>query len=204
MRLSSVVPARHNLDSCRSTTGVARHALNLGSYNYLGFADDWHVTCKTDVMQTLHNFPTSCSSARMDWGTLVLHRELESTVARFLGKEDALVYTMGFGTNSTTIPALVGKGSLLISDSLNHMSIINGARASSAHVRVFKHNNPQNLEEILREAISLGQPRTHRPWKKIIVLVEGMLTPLGIVHCTYAHYQESIRWRARSVILRRL
>jgi serine palmitoyltransferase len=110
----------------------------------------------------------------MDWGTLALHRELEKTVARFLGKEDALAYTMGFGTNSTTIPALVGKGSLLISDSLNHMSIIAGARASSAHVRVFKHNSMQNLEEVLREAIVLGQPRTRRPWKKIIVLVEGL------------------------------
>ncbi|KAF0917437.1 hypothetical protein E2562_020559 [Oryza meyeriana var. granulata] len=81
---------------------------------------------------------------------------------------------MGYVTNSAIIPCLVGKGGLIISDSLNHNSIVNGARGSSATVRVFQHNSPAHLEEVLREQIAGGQPRTHRPWKKIIVIVEGI------------------------------
>ena len=103
-----------------------------------------------------------CSS-RMDFGTTRVHDELERTVARFVGKEAAIIYTMGYGTNTSTIPALTDPGSLLVSDSLNHLSIVNGARASPAMIRVFRHNEPKHLEEILREAISNGQPRHHRP-----------------------------------------
>jgi serine palmitoyltransferase len=86
---------------------------------------------------------------------------------------------MGYGTNSTGIPALMGHGSLIVSDSLNHTSIVNGARASGAVIKVFQHNNSDNLEAILREAIADGQPRTHRPWKKILVMVEGVYSMEG-------------------------
>ena len=80
-----------------------------------------------------------------------LHVELEQLVARFLGKGDALVLNMGFNTNATTIPCLVGSGDLLISDALNHTSIVAGARASKAMVRVFQHNCAKDLEAVLRE-----------------------------------------------------
>ena len=88
---------------------------------------------------------------------------------------------MGYGTNFTTIPCLTGPGTLIVSDSLNHTSIVNGSRASPAHVRVFKHNNPNHLEEILREAIINGQPRHYRPWKKIVVMVEGIYSMEGAI-----------------------
>ena len=58
---------------------------------------------------------------------------------------------MGFATNATTIPALVGKGDLIVSDALNHTSIVNGARSSAALVRIFKHNDAFDLERVLRE-----------------------------------------------------
>jgi hypothetical protein len=61
---------------------------------------------------------------------------------RFVGKEAAIVYTMGYGTNTSTIPALTDKETLIVSDSLNHLSIVNGARASPAFIRVFRHNEP--------------------------------------------------------------
>eukprot|EP00597_Dinobryon_sp_UTEXLB2267_P002865 CAMPEP_0170077800 /NCGR_PEP_ID=MMETSP0019_2-20121128/14537_1 /TAXON_ID=98059 /ORGANISM="Dinobryon sp., Strain UTEXLB2267" /LENGTH=311 /DNA_ID=CAMNT_0010290331 /DNA_START=538 /DNA_END=1473 /DNA_ORIENTATION=+ len=86
---------------------------------------------------------------------------------------------MGFATNSTTIPILMGEGSLIISDLLNHTSIVNGARASPSPIRVFRHNDHIHLEEILREAIIKGQPRHHRPWKKILVMVEGIYSMEG-------------------------
>ncbi|XP_048500440.1 long chain base biosynthesis protein 2a isoform X2 [Beta vulgaris subsp. vulgaris] len=86
---------------------------------------------------------------------------------------------MGYVTNSAIIPVLVGKGGLIISDSLNHSSIVNGARGSGATIRVFQHNTPSHLEKVLREQIAEGQPRTHRPWKKIIVVVEGIYSMEG-------------------------
>jgi serine palmitoyltransferase len=158
---------------------VARSCLNLGSYNYLGFADDWKLTCEKDVLGSLQDLPVSNSSCRNEFGTTKLHREVEGIVARFLGKDDALVLNMGFNTNSTTIPALMGRGDLLISDELNHTSIVNGARASGAAIRIFRHNDTDHLEEILREAIVMGRPRTRRTWNKIMVIVEGIYSMEG-------------------------
>jgi 7-keto-8-aminopelargonate synthetase-like enzyme len=142
-------------DNCTlATTGKSTRCLNLGSYNYLGFADDWKETCRDDVTQSVDEWPISMTSSRQAFGTTKLHVELEELVARFLGKESAVVFPMGYGTNSTGIPTLMGAGSLIISDSLNHTSIINGSRSSVAQIRVFKHNNTQHLEEILREGLS--------------------------------------------------
>ena len=156
-----------------------KKCLNLGSYNYLGFADDWNKTCRDDVVKSLDNFCVGSCGPRWDAGTTTLHKELEDIVAKFVGKEAAFVFNMGYGTNSTGIPALMGHGSLIVSDSLNHTSIVNGARASGAVIKVFQHNNSDNLEAILREAIADGQPRTHRPWKKILVMVEGVYSMEG-------------------------
>ena len=73
-------------------------------------------------------------------GTLAIHDELEALVARFVGKPAAMVFGMGFATNSANIPTLVGKGDLIISDELNHTSLVLGARLSGAKIKVFKHN----------------------------------------------------------------
>lgn len=70
---------------------------------------------------------------------------------------------------------------MVISDALNHASLVYGARVSGATIRVFKHNNVNDLEDVLRKAISQGQPRTHRPWKKILVVVEGLYSMEGSV-----------------------
>ena len=158
---------------------AARQCLNLGSYNYLGFGDDWHSSCGKDVKGSLSSFPVSSGSCRNEYGTTALHRELERTVAQFLGKEDALVLNMGFNTNTTTIPSLVSRGDLILSDELNHTSIVCGARASGAAIRIFRHNDVQHLESVLREAVVMGQPRTRRPWKKILVIVEGIFSMEG-------------------------
>jgi hypothetical protein len=86
-----------------------------------------------------------------------VHDELEREVASFVGKEAALVFGMGFATNSLTLPVLMrGKDSLIISDSLNHASIVAGVRGSGARVKVFRHNEPEHLERVLRAAIAEG------------------------------------------------
>lgn len=158
---------------------VTRRCLNLGSYNYLGFADDWNITCKEGVIGSLEGLPVSMGSSRMECGTSRLHAKVEEIVSEFVGKEDAMAVNMGFNTNATTIPALMGRGDLIISDELNHTSIVNGARTSGSAIRCFRHNDTKNLEEILKEAIVMGQPRSRRPWKKIMVIVEGIYSMEG-------------------------
>ncbi|KAF7331613.1 Serine palmitoyltransferase 2 [Mycena kentingensis (nom. inval.)] len=141
-------------------TGGKTRALNISSYNYL------------------RHGVSSCGS-RLEGGSSDLHGLAESLVARFVGQDDALISSMGFATNSAYIPALVGKGCLVISDELNHASIRFGVRLSGASVRMFKHNNMKSLEKLLREVISQGQPKSHRPWKKILVIVEGLFSMEG-------------------------
>ncbi|CAM0136976.1 unnamed protein product [Umbelopsis sp. WA50703] len=161
-------------------TGTYTDAINFASYNYLGFAQSTG-DCADAVEDTVKELGSLSASCRTESGTLSLHRQLESKVAQFVGKPAALVVSMGFATNSTTIPALVRKGCLIISDELNHSSIVFGARLSGASIRVFKHNNMDSLRSLLREVISQGQPRTHRPWKKIMVIVEGLYSMEGSI-----------------------
>ncbi|GBG71492.1 hypothetical protein CBR_g8908 [Chara braunii] len=166
-----------NNKTLKQTTKVQK-CLNLGSYNYLGFAaqDEF---CTGRVIASLERFAGSTCSGCLDAGMTTEHEELENLVATYLGKEAAMVYGMGFATNSSTIPALVGKGCLVISDSLNHSSIVAGVRGSGAKVKVFKHNSPEHLEQVLRKSIAEGQPRTHRPWKKVLIMVEGVYSMEG-------------------------
>lgn len=161
-------------------TGETREVLNLSSYNYLGFAQS-EGPCADEVEESIKKYGIGMSSARMDAGSSDLHQQTEKLIARFLGQEDAMIISMGFATNSTTLPALVSKGCLIISDELNHSSLVYGARASKATIRVFKHNDVKDLESVLRENIAQGQPRTHRPWKKILVVVEGLYSMEGTI-----------------------
>ncbi|KAI8883450.1 PLP-dependent transferase [Backusella circina FSU 941] len=161
-------------------TGRKVEAINFSSYNYLGFAQKEGL-CADQVEEAVHEYGISSAGTRLEAGTLDMHTQLERKVADFVGKEDAIVVSMGFATNSTTIPSLVSKGCLVISDELNHSSIIFGVRLSGASVRVFKHNNMMDLKRLLREVISQGQNRTHRPWKKIVVIVEGLYSMEGSI-----------------------
>ena len=159
-------------------TGTTTRALNVSSYNYLGFASSSGPAAEA-VEAALRRYGPSSGGSRHDTGTLDLHVQTENMVAQFLGVESAYVCSMGFATNATTIPALVNKGCLIISDELIHASIRFGVRISGANVRAFKHNDFKSLEALLRESISQGQPRTHRPWKKIMVIVEGLYSMEG-------------------------
>jgi len=159
-------------------TGTRTRALNISSYNYLGFAQA-NGGCADAVEESIKRYGISTLGARLEGGSSDLHTASEALVARFVGMEDALISSMGFATNSAFIPAIVGKGSLVISDELNHASIRFGTRISGAHVRMFKHNDMKSLESLLKEVISQGQPKTHRPWKKILLIVEGLYSMEG-------------------------
>lgn len=159
-------------------TGTYTETLNMSSYNYLGFAQS-DGPCADAVEECVKRYGVSFASPRADAGTTDLALEVEREIAGFVGKPDAMVFSMGYVTNASSFPALVSKGCLLISDELNHASIRIGARLSGAVIQSFKHNNMYDLERVLREAISQGQPRTHRPWKKILVVVEGLYSMEG-------------------------
>ncbi|XP_064006707.1 serine palmitoyltransferase 2 isoform X5 [Pogoniulus pusillus] len=162
------------------TGRVIKDIINMGSYNYLGFAQK-SGTCQEAAAKVLSQYGAGVCSTRQEMGNLDKHEELEKLVARFLGVESAMAYGMGFATNSMNIPALVGKGCLILSDELNHASLVLGARLSGATIRIFKHNNMQSLEKLLKDAIVHGQPRTRRPWKKILILVEGIYSMEGSI-----------------------
>lgn len=159
-------------------SGTTTETLNISSYNYLGFAQS-EGPCADAVEEIIRRNGLSSCSPRSDVGTTDLAVECEELIAEFVSKPSAMVFSMGFGTNAAIFPALVGKGDLIISDELNHASIRFGSRLSGAMIESFKHNDMKNLEEKLREAISQGQPRTHRPWKKILVVVEGLYSMEG-------------------------
>lgn len=166
----------HNLHF--QLTGTTTETLNMSSYNYLGFAQS-EGPCADAVEEAVKKYGISVASSRAVAGTSELHIEVEELIARFVGKPSAMVFSMGFATNATAFPALVSKGCLVISDELNHASIRYGARLSGAIIEMYKHNDVKDLERLLREVISQGQPRTHRPWKKILVVVEGLYSMEG-------------------------
>ncbi|KAI1125186.1 serine palmitoyltransferase [Nemania abortiva] len=186
-RTSTGVPGRYitlldrhsdNYNESYTYLGTTTETLNMSSYNYLGFAQS-EGPCANAVEECVRKYGLSFSSSRADAGTSDLVSEVEKEVADFVGKADAMVFSMGFVTNASSFPALVSKGCLIISDELNHASIRLGARLSGAVIRSFKHNDMTDLEKKLREAIAQGQPRTHRPWKKILVAVEGLYSMEG-------------------------
>eukprot|EP00126_Sphaerothecum_destruens_P012282 Sdes_comp21052_c0_seq1m19741 len=161
-------------------TGRVQHCLNLGSYNYLGFAEN-SGPCAEYAKQCVNDYSSATASSRCEVGTQDIHLRLESYVAKYLKKESAMVFGMGFATNSTNIPAFVQSGDLIISDELNHASLILGMRLSGAKIHVFKHNDMASLESTIRNSIAEGQPRTHRPWRKILIVVEGIYSMEGAV-----------------------
>jgi len=132
-------------------------------------------------VNAIEKYGFSSCSARSELGTNEIHEELESLVAEYTGKPAAITFGMGFATNSTNMCALVGKGCLLISDELNHASLVLGSRLTGAKIKPFRHNDMEHLESVLRQSIVTGQDRTHRPWKKILICVEGVYSMEGSV-----------------------
>ncbi|KAH9258317.1 hypothetical protein BASA81_003366 [Batrachochytrium salamandrivorans] len=148
--------------------------LNLGSYNYLGFADEnWDATCGTEVRRTLDQFGVAISRGLCTRESKLLEQE----VAAFVGKEDAVLFNTGYITNAWALTKLMSKGGLIVSDSLNHTSIVNGCRASGAKVITFAHNDAKDLARVVSLALTQGGELP----TKILVVVEGLYSMEGHV-----------------------
>ncbi|KAL4238540.1 Serine palmitoyltransferase 2 [Mactra antiquata] len=159
-----------------------QHTMNFGSYNYLGFADNVG-PCKDSVDKTCKRYGLSSCGSRQELGQLDIHHELEDLIAQFLGVEAAITVPMGFATNSMNMPCIAKKGSLILSDELNHASLVLGSRLTGSTIRTYKHCDMEDLERKLRTAIIEGQPRTHKAWKKIIIVIEGVYSMEGSIVC---------------------
>lgn len=130
-------------------------------------------------MESISSCGVTANTSPNEVGYTEALRRTEEQVARFVGKPAAIIMSQGFATNSTTLPALVGRGCLILSDELNHSSLVCGARLSGAEIRSVRHNDTVHLEKVLRDAIVQGQPRTRKPWRKILLVVEGLYSMEG-------------------------
>uniref|UniRef100_A0A0A9YLX6 serine C-palmitoyltransferase n=1 Tax=Lygus hesperus TaxID=30085 RepID=A0A0A9YLX6_LYGHE len=164
-------------------TGKETKCLNLGSYNYLGFAESSGKCAEDSIRVVKEKHGLGLCSSRHEYGTTEVVQQLEALTAEFLGVEAAVVFGMGFATNALNIPTIISSGCLVLSDEKNHASLILGLRLSGATCKVFKHNNVKHLEKLLREAVLNGQPNTGADWRKIVIFVEGIYSMEGsIVH----------------------
>lgn len=162
-------------------TGTETRCLNLGSYNYLGFAAATG-QCADDSEESARSSGLAYCSSRCELGDNEQLQELEALTARYFGVEDAIVFGMGFATNALNLPSLLGPNSLVISDEKNHASIILGLRLSGATTKVFKHNNMRDLERVLRQGVCYGNPKKGgQPWDKVMILVEGIFSMEGSI-----------------------
>lgn len=125
-----------------------REVLNMCSNNYLGLANNPEI--KKAVIAAIEEYGVGAGAVRSIAGTMKIHEELEEKVASFKHMESALVYQGGLLANLGTIPVLVGKEDVIFSEELNHASIIDGMRLSSAKRYVYDHMSVENLEKTLK------------------------------------------------------
>jgi len=126
-----------------------KKVLNFCSNNYLGLAN--HPQMVSAAKAAMDKYGVGPGAVRTIAGTMDLHLELEKRMANFKHVESAIVFQSGFSANGATIPALVGKEDIIFSDELNHASIIDGSRLSSAKIVRYKHCDPISLESVIRE-----------------------------------------------------
>lgn len=124
-----------------------KEVVMIGSNNYLGLTTDPRV--RQAAKDAIDRYGTSVTGSRFLNGTLELHLELDRRLARFVGKEAALVFPTGYQTNVGTISALVGKGDYVIIDKDDHASIVDGCVMSRGEMKRFRHNNVHSLDEVL-------------------------------------------------------
>jgi glycine C-acetyltransferase len=124
-----------------------REVVNLSSNNYLGLTT--HPVLKSRALEALQTFGVGTGSVRTIAGTMAIHMELERRLATFKHTEAAVVFQSGFTANAGTVSSLLGRDDVIISDELNHASIIDGARLSRATIKVFPHRNVAAAREIV-------------------------------------------------------
>jgi glycine C-acetyltransferase len=169
-----------------------REVISLSSNDYLGLAN--HPRLRDAALRAVGEFGVGSGAVRTIAGTMTLHESLESELAAFKGTDAVLTFQSGFAANTGVIPTITGEADLIVSDALNHASIIDGMRLSKAPRKVFPHKDVAALHEILREASEKGRPDGAGPYRLILVVTDGVfsmdgdIAPLpGIVEAAEAY-----------------
>lgn len=149
-----------------------RKVLMFCSNNYLGLSN--HHRLKEAAMKAAQTHGAGSGSVRPIAGTMDIHVELEKRLADFKKSEASLVYQTGFAANAGLIPQLVGREDLIVSDELNHGSIIDGVRLSRAERAVYKHSDLQDLDRVLNEA-----EKHSSPYRRILIITDGVFSMDG-------------------------
>src|SRR6185503_8569185 len=126
-----------------------KEVINLASNNYLGLAN--HPKLVEASLKATRELGVGSGAVRTIAGTMRIHIELEEKIARFKNVEACVVFQSGFAANAGTVSAILGKDDFILSDELNHASIIDGARLSRAKIKVFRHKDVAHCEELLKE-----------------------------------------------------
>ncbi|MFB8504585.1 glycine C-acetyltransferase [Enterococcus durans] len=148
-----------------------RRLINLASNNYLGFAN--RAELKDACIEATINYGVGAGAVRTINGSLQIHQELENKIAEFKGTEAAIAFQSGFNCNMGAISAIMTKDDAILSDELNHASIIDGCRLSGAKIIRVKHQDMTDLEEKAKTAVESGR------YKKIIYITDGVFSMDG-------------------------
>ncbi|MDT3493278.1 glycine C-acetyltransferase [Bacillus toyonensis] len=145
--------------------------INLSSNNYLGLATDNRL--QEAAIGAIHKYGVGAGAVRTINGTLDLHIKLEETIAKFKHTEAAIAYQSGFNCNMAAISAVMDKNDAILSDELNHASIIDGSRLSRAKIIVYKHSDMEDLRKKAIEAKESGL------YNKLMVITDGVFSMDG-------------------------
>lgn len=191
-KATGLYPYFRAIEASHGSTEVeieGRRVIMIGSNNYLGLSGDPRV--KEAAIEAVQRFGSTCSGSRLLNGTLAAHEELEARLAKFLGKEAAVVVSTGFQTNLAALSALLGRHDLVFSDRQNHASLVDGIRLSYGQENRYRHNDMEHLEKLLAAA--------HPEAGKLIV-TDGVFSMEGDIANIPKIVELAQKYRARLMI----
>ncbi len=154
-----------------------RRLISLSSNDYLGLTH--HPRLKAAALAAVSEFGVGSGAVRTIAGTMSMHEALEAELAEFKGTPAVLTFQSGFSANTGVIPTITGETDLIVSDALNHASIIDGMRLSKAPRKIFPHADVDGLRAVLAEAVEHGRDGTGEPYRLILVVTDGVFSMDG-------------------------
>ena len=154
-----------------------RRLISLSSNDYLGLTH--HPRLREAALRAVREFGVGSGAVRTIAGTMAMHEALEAELAEFKGTPAVLTFQSGFSANTGVIPTLAGETDLIVSDALNHASIIDGMRLSKAPRKIYPHGDVAALHDILAEAREHGRDGDGAPYRLILVVTDGVFSMDG-------------------------
>ncbi len=154
-----------------------RRLISLSSNDYLGLTH--HPRLREAALAAVREFGVGSGAVRTIAGTMSMHEELEAELAEFKGTPAVLTFQSGFTANTGVIPTITGETDLIVSDELNHASIIDGMRLSKAPRKIYPHADVEALHDVLGDAVERGRDGSGEPYRLILVVTDGVFSMDG-------------------------